>query len=125
MPGWIIGDLNWLYQILYNLISNAIKFTDEGSVKIRFYAPDADHWVMEVRDTGIGIPPEVHKTVFDAFYQVDGSVTRKKVGSGLGLSIVHQLATLMDGTVELDSRPGKGSTFQVILPLEKVEYSHE
>jgi two-component system sensor histidine kinase BarA len=124
VPPWIIGDLNWLYQILYNLISNAVKFTDEGEVTVRIFLPDAGHWAMAVQDTGIGIPPEEQSSVFEAFYQVDGSTTRRRTGSGLGLSIIEQLTTLMNGRVDVQSTPGTGSTFTVTLPLEQVEMPH-
>jgi signal transduction histidine kinase len=107
-----------LQQILFNLTSNAIKFTERGTVQARIFLPDMSHWALQVTDTGIGIPDEVQAEVFKSFWQVDSSATRQYRGSGLGLSIVKQLAELMEGQVTLTSQPGKGSTFTVIFPME-------
>ena len=81
-----------LQQILFNLTSNAIKFTEHGSVQARIFLPDASHWALQVSDTGIGIPAEAQADVFKSFWQVDSSATRQYRGSGLGLSIVKELA---------------------------------
>jgi len=117
MPPEIIGDEGRLQQILINLINNAIKFTEQGSVITRILRPDAGFWALQVSDTGIGIPLNAQRTIFEPFRQVDGSVTRQRGGTGLGLSIVRQLAQAMGGTVHLDSLPGRGSTFTILLPL--------
>jgi signal transduction histidine kinase len=117
LPKEIIGDSYWLRQIVLNLVHNAVKFTEQGSVSLKFQRHSENQWAIQVKDTGIGIPVEAHTMIFEAFKQVDGTSTRKQPGSGLGLSIVRQLTTLMRGTIELQSSPGAGSTFTVILPL--------
>ena len=118
VPAQLTGDVLRLQQILFNLTSNAIKFTETGSVKARIFMQDSSHWGLQVIDTGIGIPADVQENVFKTFWQVDSSATRKYRGSGLGLSIVKQLADLMGGVVTLTSQPGKGSTFTIIFPME-------
>jgi signal transduction histidine kinase len=117
VPPTLHGDPDRLQQVLVNLVSNAIKFTQAGAVQIRFYCPDPSHWAMEVSDTGPGIPPEAQSYIFEPFRQVDGSMTRVHTGAGLGLSIVKHLVTLMEGQVTLDSEVGRGSIFTVCLPL--------
>jgi signal transduction histidine kinase len=117
VPAILSGDEGRLRQILVNLVSNAIKFTQAGGVQIHIYCPDRDHWAMQVTDTGPGIPSEAHEYIFEPFRQVDGSVTRQYIGTGLGLSIVKQLTSLMAGRITLDSQIGQGSTFTVLLPL--------
>ncbi len=117
----IESDPDRLRQILLNLISNALKFTHEGEVCVsvapRVLAEDEGEWVaITVKDTGIGIAAETQEHIFDAFYQGDGSITRKYGGTGLGLSIVRQLTLLLGGTVELTSSLGQGSTFTLVLP---------
>jgi len=117
MPPVLSGDPNRLYQILANLVDNSVKFTEQGAVEVEFYCPDEEHWAMRVSDTGSGIPPEAHSHIFEAFQQIDGTATREHVGSGLGLSIVKQLTTLMDGEVLLESQLGQGSTFTIVLQI--------
>lgn len=117
LPAQISGDAYWLKQILLNLANNAVKFTEKGSVKIRLYVHDQAHWALQVIDTGIGIPPEERTRIFEAFHQIESSPRRRRSGSGLGLSIVHQLVTLMGGEIVLQSEVGQGSKFTVILPL--------
>ena len=114
LPKQILGDAYWLKQILLNLLNNATKFTEKGMVKIRLFLPNKDCWAIQVIDTGPGIQKEAQQMIFEPFRQVEGNT---RSGSGLGLSIVSQLATLMNGKVELLSEIGKGSTFTVILPL--------
>jgi len=121
VPATLTGDLLRLQQILFNLTSNALKFTESGTVQARIFRPDPSHWALQVIDTGIGIPSEAQVDVFKSFWQVDSSATRQYRGSGLGLSIVKQLAELMEGEVTLASRPGIGSTFTVIFPMESKE----
>ncbi|MBN1312359.1 MAG: GAF domain-containing protein [Anaerolineae bacterium] len=106
-----------LRQVVWNLISNAIKFTSEGHIRL-FCRQEKDHVLIGVEDTGTGIPPEHHETIFDRFRQVDGSSTRKAGGSGLGLAITRQLVWLHGGDMWLESEVGKGSTFILKLPLE-------
>lgn len=121
LPAAVRGDAQRLLQILINLVSNAIKFTEQGEVTVRLYCVDAKRWAMQVADTGIGIPADEQINVFDLFRQVDSSATRKHGGTGLGLSIVKQLVTLMSGEIALVSEPGRGSTFTVTLPLIPME----
>jgi signal transduction histidine kinase/CheY-like chemotaxis protein len=116
-PDWIHGDPVRLRQILNNLLSNALKFTHQGEVRLAVQ-PDAASGGLRftVSDTGIGIAPEVQPLLFNRFVQADASTTRKYGGTGLGLAIVDQLGKLMGGHVTLHSEPGKGSTFTVVLP---------
>ncbi len=118
MPGVVKGDQRRVYQILTNLVSNAVKFTDRGWVRVSF-RPDGSFWVIEVADTGRGIAEQALPYIFDPFHQVDGSTTRRERGVGLGLSIVQQLSMLMGGHVQVKSQIGQGSTFIVFLPVEQ------
>jgi signal transduction histidine kinase len=117
VPEVLIGDFQRLQDILINLVSNAVKFTDQGSVSVEISLPDAEHWAIAVVDTGAGISAEAQTYIFEPFRQVDGSATRQKSGVGLGLSIVAQLVTVMEGEITLDSKENHGSTFTVALPL--------
>ena len=117
----IESDPDKLHQILLNLISNAIKFTEQGEVCVdvtQASLPESEEEfiALTVKDTGIGIAPEVQEHLFDAFYQGDSSITRKYGGTGLGLSIVRQLTFLLGGTLKLVSSPGQGSAFTLYLP---------
>jgi signal transduction histidine kinase len=118
VPEKLTGDELRLQQILFNLTSNAIKFTETGSVHMRIFLPDRHHWALQVTDTGIGLSSDAQARVFEPFWQADSSATRQHRGSGLGLSIVQQLAELMGGTIKLTSKPDHGSTFTVTFPLE-------
>ncbi|MDX1990899.1 MAG: CHASE4 domain-containing protein [bacterium] len=118
LPPTLVGDVQRLKQVLLNLVENALKFTEQGSITIRLHQPDAEHWALQVRDTGLGISPTAQYRVFEPFWQVDGSATRRNnSGVGLGLSIVQELSRLMQGEVHLESEIGSGSTFTVVLPL--------
>lgn len=117
MPELLLGDEQRLQQIIVNLIGNAIKFTKQGRVSLRFYLLNSDQWAIEISDTGVGIPPEAQEYIFEPFRQVDNTITRENRGTGLGLSITRQLVQLMGGEIRLQSELGKGSTFTVILPL--------
>jgi signal transduction histidine kinase len=119
LPKFVTGDLARLQQIAVNLINNAIKFTDKGSVAFRLLRVDPGHWSLEVRDSGIGIPEDDLNHIFDPFYQVDRTTTRRYGGFGLGLSIVKQLSNLMGGDVTVNSKVGVGSVFTVSLPLDQ------
>jgi signal transduction histidine kinase/AmiR/NasT family two-component response regulator len=110
------GDPTRLRQILYNLISNALKFTEHGEIRVIAVRID-DSLRITVADTGMGIPPEALAKLFGKFAQVDASTTRRFGGTGLGLSICRQLGELMGGTVGVESRAGQGSTFWADLPL--------
>ena len=117
-----LGDPARLRQILMNLCSNALKFTEAGGIEIalRCEPGEGTHEIVKlaVRDTGIGIPPEKLGSIFEKFVQADSSINRKYGGTGLGLAITKQLAEVMGGTIEVSSAPGEGSTFTVVLPLE-------
>lgn len=117
LPEYINGDTARLQQILVNLINNAIKFTDQGSVHMRLLRPDKKRWAIEVLDTGMGIPEEELPTIFEAFRQVDSTATRKHGGFGLGLTIVKQLADLMGGDLKVTSKLNVGSIFTITFPL--------
>jgi signal transduction histidine kinase len=119
VPEEIYGDDRRIRQIVINLIGNAIKFTKEGSVNLSVTSPDEHHWEIQVADTGVGIPKEEQAVVFEPFRQLNSSVTRDNRGVGLGLSITKQLVDLMHGRIVLESEPGKGSTFIILLPITR------
>jgi len=119
LPPWLYGDPQRLNQVLVNLVNNAVKFTDEGEVRVSLYRCDHDHWAMEVSDTGAGIPQEAQGMIFEPFRQVDTEVTRRPGGIGLGLSIVRRLINLMQGEITVKSEVGHGSVFTVVLPLSE------
>jgi PAS domain S-box-containing protein len=117
LPERLNGDAARLHQILVNLVNNAIKFTDQGSVRVRLFYYDESRWGIEVADTGRGIPEADMPYIFDTFRQVEGTTTRVHGGFGLGLSIVKQLVHLMNGDIQVSSTLDQGTTFKVILPL--------
>jgi signal transduction histidine kinase len=123
LPLELSGDEKRIEQVIVNLISNAVKFTETGSVKLVVkFLPDRSQWAIAVSDTGIGIPPHALDLIFEQFRQLDGSSTRLYQGSGLGLAITRQLVNLMSGQIKVESELGQGSTFTVILPVvEEVE----
>ncbi len=115
-PGTTLDtDAQRLEQILRNLLANAFKFTEQGSVTLTIGA-QGENLTFAVRDTGIGIAPDAHELIFDAFKQADGTTSRKYGGTGLGLSISRDLARMMGGDIALVSAPGQGSTFTLTLP---------
>jgi PAS domain S-box-containing protein len=113
----ILTDPYRIQQIINNLVTNAIKFTEIGQVHVQLYKPSPTHWAIEVADTGIGIPSTAQAYIFDPFRQVDGSATRLQNGFGLGLSLVKEITHAMNGDISLTSKIGEGSTFTVTLPL--------
>jgi len=131
IPSKIFSDAQKIDQILKNLISNAIKFTSKGKISVNIFIPDTKTKYyneslksteligISVKDSGIGIPKEKQDAIFEAFRQADGSTSRNFGGTGLGLSISKELAKLLGGEIQLDSTPGKGSTFTVFLPIKK------
>jgi PAS domain S-box-containing protein len=119
VPYELFGDERRLIQICLNLIGNAIKFTPEGFVGVRLTKQDDKHWSIEVADSGKGIPEEYQDQIFEPFSQAEFDKTTKHRGIGLGLSITKQLVELMGGRIALESTPGHGSTFKVILPIVK------
>ena len=123
LPPTVHGDANRVRQVLTNLASNAIKFTPAGKVTVRVvgdYAPDGLRLRFEVTDTGVGIDPQMQESIFESFVQVDGSSSRPYGGTGLGLTIAKQLATLMGGDIGVESVPDSGSTFWFTVPVQIV-----
>ena len=118
MPDTLYGDQARLRQIIVNLISNGIKYTEQGFVRVKIDLLDRQRWMISVADSGIGISPEFMDNLFEPFRQADDSTTRRYEGSGLGLSIVKELVTLMSGEISVDSVVGEGSKFCVTLPLQ-------
>jgi signal transduction histidine kinase len=123
MPGEptpFVTDPDKVRQILVNLLGNAIKFTDEGTVELSVTS-DEESMRFAVRDTGIGIDPRDRARLFQPFVQLDGGLTRRHGGTGLGLYISRRLADLLGGHIDVESRPGTGSTFTVIIPRDAVD----
>jgi signal transduction histidine kinase/CheY-like chemotaxis protein/CHASE3 domain sensor protein len=116
-PASIETDRQRLEQILKNLLSNAFKFTEAGSVRLVLDRVEGDRIALSVIDTGIGIEPEQQRDIFEAFRQADGTISRKFGGTGLGLSISRELARLLGGSIALSSKPGEGSRFTLTIPL--------
>lgn len=122
-PGLLNGDPTKIRQVIMNLVSNAIKFTHEGSVTVKSYAEPFESettpvsLVLEVEDTGIGMDPDTQIRVFDAFTQADTSTTRQYGGTGLGLAISKQYIEMMEGTINVTSEAGRGTCIKVSIPL--------
>lgn len=114
----VINDEHRLRQVLINLVSNAIKFTDRGQVKISVIDKGPTHITVTVKDTGIGIAKEQLPHIFEAFRQVDQTIRRPRPGTGLGLAIVHSLVTVMGGAIAVTSQLGQGTTFTITLPRQ-------
>jgi signal transduction histidine kinase len=125
VPEQIETDQLRLEQILKNLLSNALKFTNKGSIDLNVdLSNENDHYIIfSVKDSGIGIPEEKQQLIFEAFQQADGSTKRKYGGTGLGLSISRQLALLLSGDITLSSIPGVGSEFKLAIPAFKSNIS--
>ncbi len=128
LPSSLVTDRQRITQVLNNLIGNAIKFTERGEVSVRVYRPDATparadlrdrpRIAFDVKDSGIGVRPEHRARIFEPFEQADPSTGRKHGGTGLGLAIVREIATLLGGEIALESTPGVGSTFTLVIPEE-------
>ena len=121
VPDQVVGDPLRLRQVLINLMSNAVKFTEEGGITLSVWVESSTALEVElrfsVRDTGIGMRPEIHKRLFEPFTQADDSTTRRYGGTGLGLAICRQLVELMHGTIRVESTPGEGSIFKFTVRL--------
>jgi len=122
LPSSILGDPTRIKQILWNLVGNAVKFTERGSVSIKACAEQVTDGEVslsfEVRDTGIGISPTAQAALFQPFAQADMSMSRRFGGTGLGLSVAHRLVTLMRGSIDVSSEQGVGTTVTVVLPFQ-------
>jgi len=112
-----LGDPHRVQQILQNLVSNAIKFTQSGDVRLAVSADGQGALMIEVSDTGIGMTEEQVTRIFNEFEQADGSTTRRFGGTGLGMSIVRRLIDMMDGEITVTSAPGQGTKVRLRLPL--------
>ncbi len=123
LPAWLVGDPTRLRQVLINLLGNGVKFTQKGSVVLQLECADFNGSETRVRfavkDTGVGIPEQKQKTIFEAFRQSDSSVTREFGGTGLGLSISDRIVKLMGGAIAVESSPGIGSVFSFELKFPK------
>lgn len=117
LPPWVMGDPARLRQVLLNLVSNAVKFTDQGRVVLEASLEDDETLRLEVRDSGCGIPAEQRERIFEPFRQGDASTARRFGGTGLGLAISRRLIDAMGGSIEMLSEPGVGSRFWCLLPL--------
>jgi signal transduction histidine kinase len=121
MPPSVGTDPEGLKQIFTNLVDNAIKFTTDGMILIKIFKSSEQNWAIQVEDSGCGIPLAAQESIFEAFWQVDGSSTRMvNRGVGLGLSIVKQRLALLGGSISLKSEPNEGSVFTAVLPLAPI-----
>ena len=117
----LVGDERRLRQVLLNLLSNAVKFTpDEGRIDLQTGRTVDGELEFAAADSGVGIPADKVRQVFEPFYQIDGSLARNQEGTGLGLAIAKSLAELHDGRLELSSKPGQGTIARLILPKKRI-----
>ncbi len=122
LPAWLQGDYERVTQMILNLTSNAIKFTEQGQVDVWLHPDGRNAWLITVVDTGIGIPEEHFEAIFEAYRQLDKrQLSSVAKGTGLGLAITRNLVELMGGTVKVESELGQGTTFEVRLPLVAAE----
>ena len=114
--GNLVQDSHFIKRILINLLSNALKFTESGEIKVKAWEIDKANIAISVTDTGIGIAPEDQAKIFQAFRQGDQTFTREHSGTGLGLAITESLVKMMGGKISVASELGKGATFTVEIP---------
>jgi len=124
LPVWAEGDAERLRQVLINLVGNAVKFTDTGSVTLSVRRDDSGMLVFEVRDTGPGLSADAGDKIFDPFVQADSSTTRRYGGTGLGLAICDRLVRLMGGQIAVTSEPGRGACFRFTMPCRPTDAPH-
>lgn len=122
---YLIGDPSRLEQVLINLITNAIKFTDNGFVRYGFSFNDKTEIQFYVQDTGAGIPKEKQELIFESFRQAEEKIAQKQGGTGLGLAISKKLAEMMGGSITLTSQPGSGTTFYFTVPYREADVEHD
>jgi signal transduction histidine kinase len=120
--GKVTTDQRRLEQVIINLLNNAVKFTEQGHIRVTC-RPENDHYLLAVEDTGIGIRPDEISGLFQPFHQIDTGLSRKREGTGLGLSICKKLIQMMNGRIDVQSREGQGSTFTICFP-KNCEVSH-
>jgi len=121
LPASVQTDQKRLQQVITNLVSNAVKFTDVGGVTVAVeLASKPEHYVIKVTDSGKGMPTDAKNYIFEKFRQVDGSDSREQQGTGLGLAITKNLVEMLGGTIDLDTEVGKGTTFYITLPIQPV-----
>jgi signal transduction histidine kinase len=118
VPTEISGDANRLHKVLVNLLGNAIKFTNQGGIRVNVSMPLEERLSIEVADSGPGIPPEQLPDIFEAFRRGSNYAQRERQGAGLGLSIAKEIVTRMGGEISVSSEPGNGSIFTISLPME-------
>jgi signal transduction histidine kinase len=117
LPG-IFGEQNQIARVITNLLANAIRYTPNGSIRVRTYSQDGGVWI-EVQDTGMGIDQDDFPHIFERFYRGQKVSQSKTMGSGLGLAIVKEIVDLHDGRIDWESESGKGSTFRVWFPISQ------
>lgn len=121
LPSSMMGDARRLQQVLINLVNNAVKFTQQGTITVRIFKVDKNYWGMRVTDTGTGIPSEAQAYIFEPFRQGENAAVREHSGIGLGLSIVKRIVDMMGGVIRVNSAVGEGSTFTITLPFVPVQ----
>ncbi|NWH05144.1 PAS domain-containing hybrid sensor histidine kinase/response regulator [Desulfobacter latus] len=121
IPPKLIADEYRIEQVLRNLLNNAVKFTEKGLITVSVEMPENELLLFKVTDTGVGIPKDKQARLFEKFYQVDATYSKKYAGTGLGLAISKELVELMGGTIGCESEPGKGSTFYFSIVFKAVQ----
>lgn len=118
IPAQVVTDPLRLQQIITNLLSNAIRYTESGTIRLQAWTVSPQQWAIAISDDGVGIAPDVQSQIFEPYFRTQTAQLQVSEGTGLGLAIVSRLVALMQGEIKVDSQPGQGSTFTVTLPLE-------